>query len=241
VTATPTAPNPAGFDQNNPKAAAKAAKAYAKATRPWFKKKRWWLVGLIAIIVIASVAGGGGSKDNGPKLVDDKTATSTNDTSKAADTAKAAAEKPEPAKVGTKANPVPLGKTVELEGTRYTVNAVKKSATAGDNEFLQEKADGTFVIVTLTIENTKDETKTFSSSAVKFATKDGKEYSTDDDGTIAVMGDNEEALVFADMQPDLPKKGKLVFDVPPAKTAGGLLKVEDLFGRGEAYIKLGLK
>ena len=29
------------------KADRKAAKAYAKATRPWYKKKRWWAAGLL--------------------------------------------------------------------------------------------------------------------------------------------------------------------------------------------------
>lgn len=63
----PSAPTPPhGFDPNmNPKAAAKAAKAYAKATRPWFKKKRWWLVGaIVLIIIIAAVSSGGGGSDS---------------------------------------------------------------------------------------------------------------------------------------------------------------------------------
>lgn len=45
------------------KARAKAEKAYAKATRPWFKKKRFWALGLIAIIIIISVANGGDGED----------------------------------------------------------------------------------------------------------------------------------------------------------------------------------
>jgi hypothetical protein len=53
-------PPPADVD---PKAAAKAAKAYAKATRPWYKKKRYILGGIVALIVVIAVAnsGGGGS------------------------------------------------------------------------------------------------------------------------------------------------------------------------------------
>lgn len=39
------------------KAAAAAAKANAKALRPFYKKKRWWLLGAIGIMVIASAAG----------------------------------------------------------------------------------------------------------------------------------------------------------------------------------------
>lgn len=44
----------------NPKADAKAAKAYAKATRSWYQKKRWWLASALVVIMIASVAGGSG-------------------------------------------------------------------------------------------------------------------------------------------------------------------------------------
>jgi hypothetical protein len=41
------------------KAQAKAAKAAAKAMRPWFKKKRFWLLGVIVIIVVAVATQGG--------------------------------------------------------------------------------------------------------------------------------------------------------------------------------------
>lgn len=49
----------------NPKADAKAAKAYAKASRPWHKKKRYWLLALIAVVVIASSAGATGGDESG--------------------------------------------------------------------------------------------------------------------------------------------------------------------------------
>lgn len=73
--------NPGGStspDYRNAKADAKAAKAYAKASRPWYKKKRWWAAGVLLIIIIASAGGagsdsgsdessngGGGSESNG--------------------------------------------------------------------------------------------------------------------------------------------------------------------------------
>jgi hypothetical protein len=106
-------------------------------------------------------------------------------------------------------------------------------------EFLSEDANGIYVVVKLTIENTKDETKTFSESAAKFVAPNGKKYSTDTDGTIAASGDGE-TLIFEDMQPDVPKTGLLVFDVPKAAVKGGKLEVSDLFGRGGAYVDLGL-
>ena len=63
----------------DPKAQAKADKAYAKATRPWFKKKRFIALGAIALLVVFNAATGG--SDSG-----------TSDTPAAAESAPAAAE-----------------------------------------------------------------------------------------------------------------------------------------------------
>jgi len=228
--------------QMDPRAAAAAAKAYAKATRPWFKKKRFIIP--IAVVVLLGIGGMGGGGEDGASsttsatVESDGSGTSDSGTEKAASATKPS--KAKKAKPGSKSNPVRVGQTISLEGTKYTVKKARTSPTVG-GEFMQEKADGVFVIVTLTIENTKDETKTFSDSAAKFVTKDDNSYATNSEGTIAVMGMDEEPLWLADMQPDLPKTGKLVFDVPPGKVKGGSLEVSDLFGRGEAYIALGAR
>lgn len=219
-----TEPTPTpGYDPSNPKASAKAAKAYAKATRPWYRKKRWWILAVVVvIIVVASVSSGGGS--NGPKKIDNAGGSSAGGSSKASGNT-----------AGTKSNPIKVGETVQLAGTRYTVKGVKTTSKVG-GEF-GKKADGIFVVVTLTIENMKNSTKTFSDDAAKLIASDGTQYSTSDDGQIYANN----SLVLEDMQPQLPKTGTLVYDVPPAKTAGAVLKVSDLFGEGDAYVDLGLK
>lgn len=73
------------------KADHKAAKAYAKAMRPWCVKSRWWAVGLLLIIGIAS-AGCGADSDNSGSNV------SQNTKSEAAHEESTAAEKPAAAK-----------------------------------------------------------------------------------------------------------------------------------------------
>lgn len=222
----------------DPRAAAKAQKAYAKATRPWYKKKRF-----IAPIAFVAIVGIGSSMGGGNDSSTNASTTSIGSTDAGSDKAPADSRKPaqaDKAELGSRSNPVRIGQTISLEGTKYTVKQAHASTAVG-GQFMRERADGVFVVVTLTIENTKDETKTFSDAAAKFVTKDGNSYSTDSDGTVAVMGNNEEPLWLADMQPDLPKTGKLVFDVPPVKVKGGSLEVSDLFGGGEAYIALGLK
>ena len=143
-------------------------------------------------------------------------------------------------KAGSKSDPLKIGETVKLQGTQYTVKSAKTAPEVG-SEFFKETANGIYVVVELTIENTKDETKTFSDEAAKFIGGNKKSYSTDSDGTFAAIGDDGEALIFEDMQPDVSMTGILVYDVPKDATAGSLLEVSDLFGRGEAYIDLGLK
>lgn len=203
----------------NPRA---AAKAYAKASRPWFKKKRYILLIIVVVIIAIALSTSGGEGDE-PEVVGGSPTSQDDGADKA----------------GTKSNPIAVGDTVKLQGTQYTVKGVKTAATVG-SEYFQETAGGVYVIVELTIENTKDETKTFSDSAARFIGGNGKSYSTDTDGTIAAIGDDGEPLFLEDMQPDVPKTGILVFDVPEGSTSGSLLEVSDLFGRGSAYIELGL-
>jgi len=222
----------------DPKAAAKAAKAYAKATRPWYKKKRFLLPLALVVIVAIAMSSGGGADDGGPKLVDDSGNADTNAGTNAGNDK--AAAKDDAAKPGEEGNPVKVGQTVELEGTRYTVDSVEKKSRVGD-QYFGEDASGIYVVVGLTIENTKDESKVFSESAAKLAATDGTSYSTDTDATIMSAGDGQDPLFLTEMHPDLPVSGTLIFDVPPTKTQGALLEVSDLFGGGEAYIALGLK
>jgi hypothetical protein len=207
------------------RADAKAEKAYAKASRPWYKKKRWIaLIAFIALMVIFAATSG--SDPGGPEQVGGST---SSDEGAASDSNKA----------GSKSNPIKLGETVKLEGTQYTVKSAKRTSTVG-GQFLEEKANGVFVVVKLTVENKKNETKTFVDESAKFIGSNGKTYSTDSEGTIASAGEGDESFILMDMQPDVPESGILVYDVPVGKAKGGLLEVSDLFGGGEAYIDLGL-
>jgi len=198
----------------------KAAKAYSKAQRPWYKKKRWILsLGFILLIVAVSAgsSGGGGTTDNG----------GSGDTSASG----GGGGDEEKGKSGS------VGQPLENAGTTYEVTSATTAATIGEQEFGSgAKADGQFVIVKLSLTNNKDETKTFSDSSAKLVTTDGKSYETSSDAIFAV----EDSLILKSIQPDLTTKGTLVFDVPPAKVAGSKLVVEDLFGSGEITVALGL-
>lgn len=208
------------------KAQAKAAKAYAKAQRPWFKKKRFIIpIVLVVIVVLAQLTSGGEGGAERVSASDDSDSSVSDDSDSSV----------------SKDNPLQVGETVSLEGTEYTVDGVRTEDAVGD-EFFREEASGKYVVVDITIENKKDETRVFSDEATKFISSDDKSYSTDFDATWALIGDDADAvLLWEDMQPDLPMEGTLVFDVPEDRVSGGLLEVSDLFGAGEAYIDLGLE
>ena len=197
------------------KGQAKAAKAYAKSQRPWWKKKRWIIsLGLILLIVAVAGGSGGGGTDSGGG---------------------SGGGGGESAEEGGKSGAV--GEAVENAGTTYKVTNARTANTIGDPELGGAKADGIFVIVDLELTNNKDETKTFTESSAKVVTSDNKQYETSDKTVLAFSDDS---LLLRDIQPDLTAKGKLAFDVPPGKVSGSKLVIEDLFGDGEITIDLGL-
>ncbi len=199
----------------NPKAEAKAAKAYAKAVRPWYKKKRW-VLSLGFVLLIVAVASGSSSDTGGAGT----TAASGGSTKSS----------------GDEATTGKVGEALTNAGTTYEVTNVETATEIGDPDFGGARADGTFVIVDLELTNNKDETKTFTDASAKIETADGNEYETSDK-TVLAFGD--EGLLLKDIQPDLTTRGKLAFELPSGKVAGSTLVVEDLFGDGEIKVDLG--
>jgi hypothetical protein len=115
---------------SNPRADAKAAKAYAKASRPWYKKKRWWLAAAVLVVIIGSAAAGGGSDETPTTATDD----SSSQSNEAGKKDKAASEKnSEPtkeAKPEPEAMPVQAAAMVkEFEDNELSADAKYKDKT----------------------------------------------------------------------------------------------------------------
>lgn len=106
-------PPTSGDQPENRKAAAAAAKAYAKAERPWYKKKRVIIpAALVAIMVIASAAGAGGSGDDENDQETTSSDTSSNDNG-ADDTARKTAKDEPKDEAKDEAKPKPQALKVE--------------------------------------------------------------------------------------------------------------------------------
>lgn len=225
---------PAPSEQQNAKAAAKAAKAYAKASRRWYQKKRWILsIAAVALIAIGSTMGGGGTKSQLKATTSDNAGSAQGQKAGTADKAttkkKGAAAK---GAVGSSHNPAPLGTAVQNKSAKYKILDVRTAKTVGPAG-LQEKAAGTFVIVDLSVTNVKKESIQFSTNDVVLQVN-GTEIEPDSAGFML-----DGAFSFDDISPGLTKTGKVVFDVAPGDAGKGVIKAQALFSFDEpVYLKV---
>lgn len=224
---------PVGQD---PRAAAKAAKAYAKAVRPWYKKKRWILtLAVVAIFGIAAATsdGSGGEVQASEAQTPEGQSVSEEPVGTKADEKEPEEAKPEKnSQVGTKSNPAPLGTAVRNKSAKYQIHGVTTSDTVGPAG-LKETAAGTFVIVDLSVTNVKDKTIQFSTNDVVLQVS-GTEIEPDSAGFYL-----DDAFSFDDISPGLTKRGKVLFDVAPKDAGKGVIKAQAIFSLDEAvYLSL---
>lgn len=133
------------------KARAKAEKAYAKATRPWFKKKRFWLLGLIALLIIVALATSGGDDAD---TASNPSSGSSQDSGASQETEEAAAEE---APVEVTATQLiedlegnALAASNEYSGKRVTVTGSVSTIDASGNYFSITGGDE-FTLTSITI------------------------------------------------------------------------------------------
>lgn len=114
------------------------------------------------------------------------------------------------------------GDRVEVGNFAYTINSYYTTDKIGQDlagTFMGEKADGIFLVLDVTIENIAKESKTMWGSYIKVI--DDQERTFEHDTTAEIYLD--ESFSFEQMQPGLPKTGKVVFDVP--KDLKGMLGI----------------
>ena len=210
----------------NPKAEVKAAKAYAKATRPWYKKKRVIIPAGLVVLTIAGSAGSSG--DTGSGSATGTAAAATSEKKAATSDKKAAKSEDEVAKVG---------QAVTNAGTTYKVTKVRTAKQIGDPDLLGARADGTFVIVDLAAhqQEGRDEDLHGEQRQAQDLGRQGVR-----DLRQGVMAFGDDSLMLKDIQPDLTTRGKLAFELPPSKVSGSTLVIEDLWGSDEIKVDLGL-
>ena len=198
-------------------AEAKAAKAKAKALRPWFKKKRFIApLALVLIIGISTVANSG---SNAPTSTgNDSNTSSKGDES---DTA--------PAMPG-------LGEAAVDGKFSFTVNSVKCGIESVGDEYVSKEPQGQFCQVALTIENVGKEPQTMFADNQKLFDSEDREFSPDTSAMI-YMKDGADTWL-KEINPGNSLEGNLLFDLPAGATPATIELHDSAFSGG---VKVSLK
>ncbi|GAA0799327.1 DUF4352 domain-containing protein [Spirilliplanes yamanashiensis] len=171
-------------------------------------------------VAVAAIASGGtdttnASAEQAPAAAATTGAAPAATTTAAAPVTKAAevTEAAEAPAAAPKADAGPgIGDKVRDGKFEFTVTKVACGKTQVGNEFLNQKAQGVYCLVDVTVKNIGKEAQMFSGAAQKAYDGAGTEFSND--GAAEIYA-NEAAQTFLnDINPGNQVKGKLVFDVP---------------------------
>lgn len=232
----PSDPPPDSNQRYDAKAELAAAKARVRAERPWYKKKRFIGGGLLALLVIGSIAGGSSTEtDDSASDSDAGSGAASSDAAKTDDDSctNRATEDCTPE--------VASNRAVRVDALTWSIERTRTASTLGDQKYgLGEKADDTFLIVTLKVRSHKNESATLSDNSIKLESSDGNTYDVDSEGTIAAMGSGDDPLFLETIGPDQSTTSDVVFDVPQSVLDGGAkLRFNELgLGETHGYIKL---
>lgn len=210
MTQQPPTPVPTSDSPQDARARAKADKAYAKATRPWFKKKRF-IIPILLILIIVIV-----------QLTNSDTPSQPSSGDSPAPAAPAAPGEDAGAKIGTK---VRDGK-FEFVVTKVE-NAGKSLPSVFDTT---EKAQGEFILVTVDVSNIGDEPQTLdTNSQVLFNTK-GQKY--EPSSALLTIKDADK-FFLTNINPGNTVTGApLLFDVPVGTKIGSIELHDSPFSDG---------
>ena len=178
------------------------------------------LGGFLALGVIGSLLNG------------DETTTTTAGKSTAA--AKAPAKSSAKAAAKPAAAAPKIGTAVRDGKFQFTVTGTKTASQVGD-QYLNKKAQGQFLLVSVTVANIGDKAQMFDSSSQKLYDTAGREYSADAAAGI-YLGEAGKSFL-EQINPGNSVKGTVVFDVP-AGTKLDKIELHDSMFSGGVDVKL---
>jgi SepF-like predicted cell division protein (DUF552 family) len=165
-----------------------------KKKKKVYQKVWFWI---LIVIVVGGIGSQLGNNDS------EKSSVSTNDTSKKDET-----KKDDPTKEETK-QVIKLNQVLKVGDVEFKVTNISSSKSVG--EYIEEKAQGTFLIIDIAITNKKDKALDISSSWFKLI-NDKKEYEPNSAADL-IGNNNSESLLMAKINPDSTIKAKIFFDV----------------------------
>lgn len=187
-----------------------------KKKKPFYKK--WW-VWVIAIIIVGVANSGGGEDTETAGSEPEKTAETTSEV-QATDT-KEEKPKEDVKQQFTVGQDVTVGKFV------YKVNSIEEVTTL--SSILGDKTTtGKFAVIDLSVTNIDKKARMADTNMFKIKTADGTEYEADLELDMYV-NEGDTGFFLQDINPNLSKTGKVVFELPTTATEYNL-EVSSGFG-----------
>ncbi|MHB0977763.1 MAG: DUF4352 domain-containing protein [Candidatus Aquicultorales bacterium] len=142
-----------------------------------------------------------------------------------------------------KESAVKIGEPLQVGEVKWIAENPQKTAEIkSSNEYVAPaKANGVFVIVDLTAELTGKDSGTVDSSQFKIVDSKGRSFDATTESDVFVAIDSENLIFLKQINPNVPVKGKAVFDIA-ADATGLKLQINDLrFGSDEkGFVELGI-
>jgi hypothetical protein len=174
---------------------------------PPAKKRKWpWVIaGVVAFVVVVSAMSNG----------DKKTDTSAPSTAAAG-----------------QAHPTAHLNTRVRDGKfEFVVKAVEPGLSeVGDNPYLAKKAQGQFVVVTLSVQNIGDKAQGFSPSDQKLVDTQGRSFDSDAAAQIALGG--SDIPVWDNINPGNTVDVKVIYDMPRDAIPASIALHDSMFSGG---------
>jgi hypothetical protein len=194
--------------------------------KSWFARHKF-LTALLALVVLGGMTKAFESGD-APRP---ETAGSSGGQVAAADSGKADSGQADSGKAdpADSAKAAKVGTAVRDGQFEFTVTKVEKGVASVGADFLEEKAQGQFVLVHVTVKNIGTKPQTLIDSVQKVRDGEGREFTTDSTAAIVIKGND---VFFNEINPGNAVKGTLVYDMPKDAKPASIELHDSMFSGG---------
>lgn len=202
------------------------------AKKNWFLRHKL-LTGIGAVLLIGGIAtsinGGGGGTSNAADTSTSSSSTSSGDAGNSSVGAAPVAEKSSTS-AAPKKDDTPGLNTAARDGKfEFKVTKVQTGVKSIGDEYLNQKAQGQYVLITVTVTNIGDKPQTMFDSNQKLTDAQGRTFSPDS-GAAIYMKDND--IWMKEINPGNTMTGTLVFDMPVGAKPASIELHDSMFSGG---------
>ncbi|HNP55596.1 MAG TPA: DUF4352 domain-containing protein [Gordonia sp. (in: high G+C Gram-positive bacteria)] len=214
--------------QSQPQQAYGAAPQPPVPPQPEKKSKTGLIVGIVLAIVAVCCVGmvvvGGGNDDSSSTT----TTTAAEDTKEETSTeaTKETKETKEEDQVARMNQPVRDGKF------EFVVKKVEAGLSSLGESVMTQKAQGQFVVVTVTVKNIGNKSQGFSPSDQKLIDTEGREHEPDVSAALLGLDGSGANPIFEDINPGNKVTGQIVFDIPKDAVPEAIVLHDSMFSGG---------